>query len=159
MAEAKVKRKKMSAEEKEQFNELYSYVHDVIMGYDEKTALDRYFVLRLKGLKEGKFIANNKTKLYGEYTFQEILATFMYCKNEIVKGLTFNDFKDTQHKINYIMFLVELQLNMIRERIRNKAKEEKQIEQVEIAEQSKIKYVNKNKDKKKKPNKLLEGIE
>ena len=158
MAEAKVKRKKMSAEEKEQFNELYSYVHDVIMGYDEKTALDRYFVLRLKGLKEGKFIANNKTKLYGEYTIQEILATFMYCKNEIVKGLTFNDFKDNQHKINYIMFLVELQLNMIRERIRNKAKEEKQIEQVEIAEQSKIKYVNK-KDKKKKPNKLLEWIE
>ena len=158
MAEAKVKRKKMSEQEKEQFNELYSYVHDVIMGYDEKTALDRYFVLRLKGLKEGKFIANNKTKLYGEYTFQEILATFMYCKSEIVKGLTFNDFKDNQHKINYIMFLVELQLNMIRERIRNKAKEEKQIEQIEIVEQSKIKYVNK-KDKKKKPNKLLEGIE
>ena len=158
MAEAKVKRKKMSKEEKEQWNKLYSYIHDVIMGYDEKTALDRYFVLRLKGLKEGKFIANNKTKLYGEYTFQEILATFMYCKSEIVKGLTFNDFKDNQHKINYIMFLVELQLNMIRERIRNKAKEEKQIEQVEIAEQSKIKYVNK-KDKKKKPNKLLEGIE
>ena len=90
--------KKMSAEEKEQWNELYSYVHDVIMGYDEKTALDRYFVLRLKGLKEGKFIANNKTKLYGEYTFQEILATFMYCKSEIVKGLTFNDFKT---ELNY----------------------------------------------------------
>ena len=158
MAEAKVKRKKMSKEEKEQWDKLYFYVHDVIMGYDEKTALDRYFVLRLKGLKEGKFIANNKTKLYGEYTFQEILATFMYCKSEIVKGLTFNDFKDNQHKINYIMFLVELQLNMIRERIRNKAKEEKQIEQIEVAEQSKIKYVNK-KDKKKKPNKLLEGIE
>ena len=149
---------KMSAEEVRQWNELYSYVHDVIMGYDEKTALDRYFVLRLKGLKEGMFIANNKTKLYGEYTFQEILATFMYCKSEIVKGLTFNDFKDNQHKINYIMFLVELQLNMIRERIRNKAKEEKQIEQIEIAEQSKIKYAIK-KDKKKKPNKLLEGIE
>ena len=82
----------------------------------------------------------------------------MFCKSEIVKGLTFNDFKDNQHKINYIMFLVELQLNMIRERIRNKAKEEKQIEQVEIAQQSKIKYVNK-KEKKKKPNKLLEGIE
>ena len=158
MSEAKVTRK-MSEEEKEQFNELYSYVHDVIMGYDEKTALDRYFVLRLKGLKEGKFIANNKTKLYGEYTFQEILATFIYCKNEIVKGLTFNDFKDTQHKINYIMFLVELQLNMIRERMRNKVKGEKQIEQTEITERSKIKYVNKNKDKKKKPNKLLEGIE
>ena len=147
----------MTKEEKKQWDELYSYVKE-LMGYDEKTALDRYFVLRLKGLKEGKFIANNKTKLYGEYTFQEILATFMYCKSEIVKGLTFNDFKDNQHKINYIMFLVELQLNMIRERIRNKVKEEKQIEQVEIAEQSKIKYVNK-KDKKKKPNKLLEGIE
>ena len=151
-------KKKMSDQEKKDWNELYSYIHDVIMGYDEKTALDRYFVLRLKGLKEGKFIANNKTKLYGEYTFQEILATFMYCKSEIVKGLTFNDFKDNQHKINYIMFLVELQLNMIRERIRNKPKEEKQIEQIEIVEQSKIKYVNK-KDKKKKPNKLLEGIE
>ena len=159
MAEAKPKRKRMTEEEKRDWNELYSYVHDVIMGYDKKTVLDRYFVLRLKGLKEGKFIANNKTRLYGEYTFQEILATFIYCKNEIVKGLTFNDFKDTQHKINYIMFLVELQLNMIRERIRDKTKEEKQIEQIEIAEQSKIKYVNKNKDKKKKPNKLLEGVE
>lgn len=157
MAETKVKRKKMSEEEKRDWDKLYFYVHDVIMGYDEKTALDRYFVLRLKGLTEGKFIANNRTKLYGEYTFKEILATFIYCKSEIVKGLTFNDFKDNQHKINYIMFLVELQLNMIRERIRNKVKEEKQIEQVEIVEQSKIKYVKK--DKKKKQNKLLEGIE
>ena len=146
MAEAKVKRKIMTKEEKEQWDELYSYVKG-LMGYDEKTALDRYFVLRLKGLKEGKFIANNKTKLYGEYTFQEILATFMYCKSEIVKGLTFNDFKDNQHKINYIMFLVELQLNMIRERIRSKTKEEKQIEQIEITEESTIKYVNKNKGK------------
>lgn len=156
LEDKKPKRKRMTKEEKEQWDELYSYVKG-LMGYDEKTALDRYFVLRLKGLKEGKFIANNKTKLYGEYTFQEILATFMYCKSEIVKGLTFNDFKDNQHKINYIMFLVELQLNMIRERIRSKAKEEKQIEQIEVAEQSKVKYVKK--DKKKKQNKLLEGIE
>ena len=88
LEDKKPKRKRMTKEEKEQWDELYSYVK-VLMGYDEKTALDRYFVLRLKGLKEGKFIANNKTKLYGEYTFQEILATFMYCKSEITiaKGL------------------------------------------------------------------------
>ena len=157
LAEAKVKRKKMSEEEKRDWNELYSYVKG-LMGYDDKTSLSRTEVLKLKGLTRGQFIANNNQQELAEYSFYEILVTFKVCKFDIIRGFRSNSFKSNGHKFNYMIKIVEGNLSTVRERLKSRERQEKQIEQIEIAEQSKIKYVNK-KDKKKKPNKLLEGVE
>ena len=158
MAEAKVKRKKMSEEEKKDWNELCEYFKKEILGYGDDMKFPKFLALRLKGLQTGNFIVNKNNKLQGNYTFQEILLTCKYSKLDIMIGFRSNSFVDEKHKINYAMSIIESNLNTIKERLKSRERQEKQIEQIEIAEQSKIKYVNK-KDKKKKPNKLLEGIE
>ena len=156
MAEAKVKRKKMSEEEKEQWDELYSYVKG-LMGYDDKTSLSRTEVLKLKGLTRGQFIANNNQQELAEYSFYEILVTFKICKFDIIRGFRSNSFKSNGHKFNYMIKIVEGSLSTVRERLKSRQQAEQKMESIEVTEESAIKYVNKNKKKRK--NKLLEGIE
>ena len=146
----------MSEEEKKQWDELYSYVKE-LMGYDCKTSLSRTEVLKLKGLTRGQFIANNNQQELAEYSFYEILITFKVCKFDIIRGFRSNSFKTNGHKFNYMIKIVESNLSTVRERLKNRQQAEQKIESVEVTEESTIKYVNKNKKKRK--NKLLEGIE
>ena len=156
MAETKVRRKKMSEEEKKQWDELYSYVKG-LMGYDDKTSLSRTEVLKLKGLTRGQFIANNNQQELAEYSFYEILVTFKVCKFDIIRGFRSNSFKSNGHKFNYMIKIVEGNLSTVRERLKSRQQAEQKLESIEVTEESAIKYVNKNKKKRK--NKLLEGIE
>ena len=146
----------MSEEEKKQWDELYSYVKE-LMGYDCKTSLSRTEVLKLKGLTRGQFIANNNQQELAEYSFYEILVTFKVCKFDIIRGFRSNSFKSNGHKFNYMIKIVEGNLSTVRERLKQREQAEQKIESVEVTEKSTIKYVNKNKKKRK--NKLLEGIE
>ena len=149
-------KKKMSEEEKKQWDELYSYVKE-LMGYDCKTSLSRTEVLKLKGLTRGQFIANNNQQELAEYSFYEILVTFKICKFDIIRGFRSNSFKSNGHKFNYMIKIVEGNLSTVRERLKQRQQAEQKMESVEVTEKSTIKYVNKNKKKRK--NKLLEGIE
>ena len=146
----------MSEEEKKQWDELYSYVKE-LMGYDCKTSLSRTEVLKLKGLTRGQFIANNNQQELAEYSFYEILVTFKICKFDIIRGFRSNSFKTNGHKFNYMIKIVEGNLSTVRERLKQREQAEQKIESIEVTEESTIKYVNKNKKKRK--NKLLEGIE
>ena len=92
MAEAKVKRKKMSEEEKRDWNELCVFVKKEILKYGDDTKFPRFLALRLKGLANGQYIVNNNQKLQGKYTFYEIKITFMYCKQDILYGFSKNVF-------------------------------------------------------------------
>ena len=155
MAEAKVKRKKMSEEEKEQWDELYSYVKG-LMGYDDKTSLSRTEVLKLKGLTRGQFIANNNQQELAEYSFYEILVTFKVCKFDILRGFRSNSFKSNGHKFNYMIKIVEGNLSTIRERLKNRERQEERIEQIEVNTGEEIaEYKKKSKEVK---NKRLKGL-
>ena len=132
MTEVKVKRKKMSEEEKEQWEELCVFVKKEILKYGDDTKFPRFLALRLKGLANGQYIVNNNQKLQGKYTFYEIKITFMYCKQDILCGFSKNVFKDENHKISYMMKIVENSLNTIRERLRSKQRQEERIEQIEV---------------------------
>ena len=155
MAEAKVKRKKMSEEEKEQWDELYSYVKG-LMGYDDKTSLSRTEVLKLKGLTRGQFIANNNQQELAEYSFYEILVTFKICKFDIIRGFRSNSFKSNGHKFNYMIKIVEGNLSTVRERLKNRERQEERIEQIEVNTGEEIaEYKKKSKEVK---NKRLKGL-
>ena len=154
MAEAKVKRKKMSEEEKEQGDELYSYVKG-LMGYDDKTSLSRTEVLKLKGLTRGQFIANNNQQELAEYSFYEILVTFKVCKFDIIRGFRSNSFKSNGHKFNYMIKIVEGSLSTVRERLRNRQQAEQKMESIEINMIEGATYKRKTKEVR---NKRLEGL-
>ena len=156
MAEAKVKRKKMSKEEKEQWEELCVYVKKEILKYGDDTKFPRFLALRLKGLANGQYIVNNNQKLQGKYTFYEIKITFMYCKQDILYGFSKNVFEDEKHKISYMMKIVESSLNTIRERLRSKQRQEERIASIEINTGEEIaEYKKKSKEVK---NKRLKGL-
>lgn len=156
MAEAKVKRKKMSEEEKRDWNELCVFVKKEILKYGDDTKFPRFLALRLKGLANGQYIVNNNQKLQGKYTFYEIKITFMYCKQDILYGFSKNVFEDENHKISYMMKIVESSLNTIRERLRSKQRQEERIASIEVNTGEEIaEYKKKSKEVK---NKRLKGL-
>ena len=119
-------RKKMTKEEKMAWDELYTYVRKNIMGYDDNQALSSTMVLRLKGLLTNKFMENSKIEASANYSYETILNTFKYSSLDIQRALRTNNFKDESHKFNYILKIVEKNINTVYVRMKNaeKAKEE-----------------------------------
>lgn len=119
-------RKKMSEEEKVAWENLYNYVKSVIMGYDENQALSSTMVLRLKGLLTNKFIENNNIESTANYSYETILNTFKFCSPDIYRALRTNNFKDEMHRFNYVLKIVEKNINDVYLRMKSveKSKEE-----------------------------------
>lgn len=115
----------MTEKEKQDWESLYYYVKN-IMGYDENQALSNAMVLRLKGLLTNKFMENNSIKSTANYSYETILNTFKFSSIDIQRALRTVNFKDENHKFNYILKIVEKNINTVYVKTRNieKAKEE-----------------------------------
>lgn len=126
-------RKKMTEKEKQDWENLYYHVKK-IMGYDENQALSNTMVLRLKGLLTNKFIENNNIESTANYSYEIILNTFKYSSLDIQKALRTNNFKDEPHKFNYILKIVEKNINTVYVKMKNaeKAKEEAKNTAIEV---------------------------
>ena len=126
-------RKKMSEKDKQDWDALYTYVKNV-MGYDENQALSSTMVLRLKGLLTNKFIENNNIQSTANYSYETILNAFKYSSLDVQRALRTNNFKDEQHKFNYILKIVEKNINTVYMKMRNaeKAKEEAKNTTIEV---------------------------
>lgn len=118
-------KKKMTDQEKRDWEELYNYVKN-LLNYDENQSLSKAMVLRLKGLLSNKFMENNNIQSTANYSYQTVLATFKSCSPQVQKALRTNNFRDEQHKFNYILKIVESNINDVYLRMKNieKAKEE-----------------------------------
>lgn len=138
---------KMTKQELEEWNELYEYVRNDILKYD-KMALPKQLVLRLKGLKDGKFIANKKTKALGDYSFKIILMTFKINKYEIINALKDKSkFKDESHMINYLMAIAEKKINDTYSRLNRLEKSQEKGENLKITtSEDKAEYKHKTKE-------------
>ena len=119
-------KKKMTEKEKRDWENLYYYVKSNILGYDENQALSSTMVLRLKGLLTNKFIENGNIKDGANYSYEVILNTFKYCSPQIQKALRTNSWTNESHKFNYVLKIVESNINTVYMKIKNveKAKEE-----------------------------------
>ena len=116
-----------TSEKSEEWYKLCKYIEENVMGYrsGEKT-LDKTMCLKLKGLCTGKNIANNKIADTAHYDYNTILATYMFCSQEIQRIIMTVDFNDDHHRFNYILRVVENNLNTVQTRIENiKMAEEK----------------------------------
>ena len=119
-------KKKMTEKEKEDWDALYQYVRKNIMNYDDNQALSSKMVLRLKGLLTNKFMENNNIKDAANYSYEVILNTFKFCSPQISKALRTNNFNDEMHKFNFVLKIVENNINTVYVRMKNveKAKED-----------------------------------
>lgn len=126
-------KKKMTEEEKAAWENLYYYVKN-LLGYDENQALSSAMVLRLKGLSTNKFMENEKIKSTANYSYEVILNTFKFCSPDIQRALRTNSWANEAHRFNYILKVVESNINNVYLRMKNieKAKEEAKNTMVEI---------------------------
>lgn len=120
----------MSEKEKKSWEELYYYVKFNVMGYDENQALSSTMVLRLKGLLTNKFIENNNIQDGANYSYDVILNTFKYCSPDIQRALRTNNFKDEMHRFNYILKIVEKNINTVYMKTRKSQELKEQTENV-----------------------------
>lgn len=118
-------RKKMTEKELRDWESLYYYVKG-LLGYDENQALSSTMVLRLKGLLTNKFIENKNIEDGANYSYETILNTFKYCSTDIYRALRTNNFKNEMHRFNFVLKIVEKNINDVYMRMKSieKAKEE-----------------------------------
>lgn len=141
----KTTKKHMSKQDKEQWEALYEYVRSNVLGYDENQSLSRNMVLRLKGLVNNKFMANNNIADTSNYSYEAILNTFKFSYADIQRGLRNNNFTDENHKFNYVLKIVESNLNTVYMRMKSLEKNKEKIEtmSMEAATHSGAEYQSK----------------
>lgn len=135
----------MTEKDKVEWDELYKYVKNLLK-YDDAQALPSYIILRLKGLTQAKFIANNKIKSNAQYPFKIILLTFKYCNNEINRALSQKSFKDENHKLNYILKIVEHNINNVYLKYKKNESIKKEIANIDIDNTQKTEYTRKTQE-------------
>lgn len=149
-------KKKMTEKEKRDWEALYFYVKN-LLGYDENQALSSTMVLRLKGLLTNKFIENGNIKDGANYSYEVILTTFKYCSQSIQKALRTNSWTSESHKFNYMLKIVEGNINNVYMRMKNiqKTKEEAKNTTIDTANHTGAEYQRKTKETN---NKLLNDL-
>lgn len=117
---------KMTFEDNQDWEELYEYVRTNILGYDKNIPLPPNIVARLLGILHGKFKVNNKSIDNAKYHYKVALNTFKLCSLDIQRALRVNNFKNEEHKFNYIAKIIEKNINDVYIRMKNveKAKED-----------------------------------
>jgi len=140
---------KMTEKEKKDWDELYQYIKIEIFEYDKSQKLPSYMVLRLKGLKEGKFMANKKIISMANYEYNHILYTFKINKMKIKQIVRSQDFKNEQHKFNTIMIIIEKEINDVVNRLKQVVKSEEKVENMKFENiiHEGAEYKNKSKNK------------
>lgn len=126
--------KKMTFEDNQDWNELYDYVRSNILGYDKSQSLPPNIISRLLGILHGKYRVSNKTVDNAKYPYKVALNTFKMYSPDIHRVLRTNNFKDEEHKFNYIAKIIENNINNVYVRMKNieKAKEDAKNIMIEI---------------------------
>lgn len=146
----------MTEKEKKDWENLYFYVKKML-GYDENQALSSTMVLRLKGLLTNKFIENGNIQDGANYSYEVILNTFKFCSPTINKALKTNSWSNEMHRFNYILKIVESNINNVYLRMKNvqKTKEEAKNTTIDTANHVGADYQRKTKEVN---NKLLNDL-
>lgn len=107
------KTRKTSDEEQGWWDALYTYVKNDILETDPKLNLNRYTIFRLRGMAQGCFIGKNRDEYDLTYGYRVVLAAFHKMAPLIKYGFQTKTFNDLQHKVNWMMSVVEPHLNEV----------------------------------------------
>lgn len=152
-------KKKMTEEDKRLFDMICQRFKNDIMKYDENQSLPRYLILRIKGVAEGKHIANNLIEDKANYGFDVVLNAMKVSKPAIDYAIKTVNFENEQHKINYIMKIIESNLNDVYKGMQRVRESEMNVERVDTEKilGSVVEY-NPNEDKPKRKSRVAKDI-
>lgn len=107
------KKRITSQEEQDWWDALYMYIKNDILELDPKLHLNHYTILRLRGMAQGCFVGQKRDQCDLTYGYRVILAAFSKMAPLIKYGFQTRTFNNLQHKINWMMSVVEPHLNDI----------------------------------------------
>lgn len=107
------KQRVTSQEEQDWWDALYMYVKNDILELDPKLHLNQYTVLRLRGMAQGCFVGKKRDEYDLTYGYRVVLAAFSKMAPLIKYGFQTKTFNNLQHKVNWMMSIIEPHLNEI----------------------------------------------
>lgn len=107
------KPRKTSQEEQDWWDALYAYIKNNILELEPKLNLSQYTVLRLRGMAQGCFVGKDRDEYDLTYGYRVVLAAFNKMAPLIKYGFQTKTFNNLQHKVNWMMSVVEPHLNEI----------------------------------------------
>lgn len=122
--------KQQNKTEKEWFDTLYEYVRTTILGYDSNQSLSKNMVLKLKGLSQGKYMANNTTENKANYSYEVIYYTFVWCRQSILRAMQRKTFETEEGKFNYILAIIRNNINDMYLKVENKRQQEEEMSSI-----------------------------
>lgn len=138
----------MTREEIESWDSLYKYVKFKVLKYTGEMNIPKYMVLKLKELKTGRHFARTDVFSEYEYTYDDILLTFICCTFEIERALKHKQFDNEKKKFNYLMAIVKNNINDVVLRKRKILEEKQRLEKIELEHLESETATYKTKDKK-----------
>ena len=147
---------RQSQKDTDTWNEILSYMEYNVLRHDDNQKMSRNDVLRLRGLMYGKRYADNRTEDEAKYSFECLLNTIKYSMPDINRALDRVQFKDENHKFNYVLRIIGDNLNTVYMRMKQAKKKEEEIEKQDTSYA--VEYVNMFKAKKVKSNHKLDNL-
>lgn len=127
--------RKTSDQEQREWEALYFYVKKNILQYDDNMDLTNYCILRLKGMAQGRFAAQDRKTTGITYGYKVVLSTFEQ-KQELIRwSLQVKTFNSESHKINWIFKIIENNINDVYLKMREANKHEENQKLMNIPEQ------------------------
>lgn len=153
----KEKNKDYDNKEKEEWDLVYKYMKEEVFGIKDTKGLNSHLVTRLLGLRQGKYKPSAGFKnTKHTYEWEVILSTIKLCKQQIQYALKTVYFKDDKHQANYIMKILDDNINKVYMGYMKKKESEKRVDIIKVENLSDIGHSFKKKEEKK--NILMEDL-
>lgn len=112
--EMEIKTEKVTQSEERDWDDCYEKFREVL-GYNTELALNNYAVMRLRGLRVGKYMPNgeNVKNIKRGYPYKVIYRAILWKAADIRQSLAKANIKDNQHRINYAMTIIIKEIDYV----------------------------------------------
>lgn len=121
--------------ERKELDKVCDYLKEEILGYDKQQAIDSRIVQRIQGIRSGQHLPSKNSKVYfseNGYDYDTILLTFKVKKPDILYALGSTRFKNEQHKMDYIIVIIQNSINDVYIRRKEKVESDKRVDEIKI---------------------------
>lgn len=115
-------------DEREGIDKVYEYIRTEFFKYPKTQPLPRMVMARIYGTMFGVVYKRGKDRPPLVYHPNIILATMIYCKNDIINCMTTMNFKDDAHKINTVFKILDNKIGMINGLAKRKKEEDEKLQ-------------------------------
>lgn len=124
-------KERKSLAENSDWEKVYEYFKTDILNLPPGATLSEHTVSRLMGLRVGMYKPSMNTRITKHgYSFEVILLTLEFCHSAIVQAIKRTKFNNEQHMIDYIMKIVQNNINFVQKRVDQYYQQKERVEKM-----------------------------